>query len=1160
MKNIKTPVSVALILGMLLSVMGSMPAMADDGSWEDFKKDNLQYHKFLPEDQYVSLQNPPTFRWPYVDDSATYEVIVCADSGLSDVKYRQSGITTNFYQFSTTFEVGVPYYWAVRYTKSGSAGNWSQARRFRIDPDASACAVEDIDVILSRVPASHPRIFTRPEKVADLRNLKNTSETSRRALESLKSRVDGYLAAGEIPAEPQDKESFANAAEKAVFDQALRTDCARAYDTYWYCGLYYMLTGDEQAGRMGIKALTEVSKWDINGVSSYKRQDQIHREIAYKGAMAYDWLYPLMTTEERAMTLKMVRDRTKVMEYLLDSLKASPFDSHGWTAFGFIGIIAVATYGEIPEAAGWLKTIIPAYSAMLPPWSYQDGGWSQGTDYWQYSTYTNKEFMNVLYLAGIADLYSNAWQQNEFYWSMYAYPAGSRGSFGDQSNRNTAESHPYSAKTLLSQAAVTRNPQTKWLYDSMNPSVYDDYMTYMLGAEIDSLQAEQPLNQPLAHEFSDIGWAVMTDSLVDKQRIMCTFKSSPYGSFNHSHADQNSFLIEAFGENLAIKGGYYDGYHTEHDSGFTRTTPAHNSVTVATGKGQKDDAMHYNGKMTNFINHVDFDVVSGDASAAYDKNVLSKFARTMIYIRPDVFVVIDDLAAPPKTSKQFEWWLNAEHDIQVYEDANGARLQEGAAVLDAAVQYPEKVKTYYNNMFASSNMKEYPAQGNYANSNVHRRVWFETEKVEKTKMIVTMDVHRSGTDARYVDTENTKTYTKMTFADGTVCIVNLGDKTETVTAEGITFTGEAVVYNDESIMLVSGTSLSWAGVPLITAASPMSLCMGKNEVGLSTYEDNDVSIHVNNDYISGVSRVTDYNGREIGAALGITYEAGAISRTGTQEGEAAYTVAANDDMITFHAQKDNYALMLNGKRFQSELVSGKVTVSIDGEAVEYPTQGSTRRDGSVNYLTTVEMPGRKFRIKDKSAALNFGGGKIGDSRAFGTVNISSAQADNFIELETVETVKLTSDILDDYDAVKDSAAIVVEAEDYAGKIADGAAVYTTRSFLSGGAGVQLFNTPGTQMTYTFDVAEAGQYDFAVKYVSWVSTESDTGTSVRSFTLNGKDYEFSLERKTDGFGGEPEQWKAAVTDSGIMLEPGTYTITFDAISGNWNYDWFALIKR
>ena len=35
----------------------------------------------------------------------------------------------------------------------------------------------------------------------------------------------------------------------------------------------------------------------------------------------------------------------------------------------------------------------------------------------------------------------------------------------------------------------------------------------------------------------------MHSSLSDPNRLSIFFKSSPYGSYNHSHADQNSFVI-----------------------------------------------------------------------------------------------------------------------------------------------------------------------------------------------------------------------------------------------------------------------------------------------------------------------------------------------------------------------------------------------------------------------------------------------------------------------------------------------------------------------------------------------------------------------------------------------------------------------------------------
>ena len=33
------------------------------------------------------------------------------------------------------------------------------------------------------------------------------------------------------------------------------------------------------------------------------------------------------------------------------------------------------------------------------------------------------------------------------------------------------------------------------------------------------------------------------------------------------------------------------------------------------------------------------------------------------------------------------------------------------------------------------------------------RVWFQTPKVDRTKMVVTMDVHQDSKEARYVDTQ-----------------------------------------------------------------------------------------------------------------------------------------------------------------------------------------------------------------------------------------------------------------------------------------------------------------------------------------------------------------------------------------------------------------------
>ena len=131
---------------------------------------------------------------------------------------------------------------------------------------------------------------------------------------------------------------------------------------------------------------------------------------------------------------------------------------------------------------------------------------------------------------------------------LYAYPPNSYGSFGDQSNR-TKSIPGYSSKIAARQLAFDRdNGVLKWLinqWGGLEKLVGTGMTNYYITAMDYDIEEKAPDAYPLAHEFSDIGWTVMSDNLIDPNRIQCTFKSSHYGSFNHSHADQNSFIIQA---------------------------------------------------------------------------------------------------------------------------------------------------------------------------------------------------------------------------------------------------------------------------------------------------------------------------------------------------------------------------------------------------------------------------------------------------------------------------------------------------------------------------------------------------------------------------------------------------------------------------------------
>ena len=186
-------------------------------------------------------------------------------------------------------------------------------------------------------------------------------------------------------------------------------------------------------------------------------------------------------------------------------------------------------------------------------------------------------------------------------------------------------------------AYFTDNPYAKWYAENAagmdNISDYSDYYADMAA----DVEEKSPADLPLSHVFKDIGVAVLTSDLADPNRIQLTFRSSPYGTYNHSFSDNNGFLISAFGENLVIHSGYYDAYGSPHEQNIYRRSPSNNTITVANSKGQNLNDFEAKGKITNFINHNDFDLLTGDATRAYSEIQLGRCRRSIVYIIPDIF-------------------------------------------------------------------------------------------------------------------------------------------------------------------------------------------------------------------------------------------------------------------------------------------------------------------------------------------------------------------------------------------------------------------------------------------------------------------------------------------------------------------------------------------
>jgi hypothetical protein len=208
------------------------------------------------------------------------------------------------------------------------------------------------------------------------------------------------------------------------------------------------------------------------------------------------------------------------------------------------------------------------------------------------------------------------------------------------------------------------------------------------------LPAAKPLDElPPQRFFRDVGWVSMHSALGrPADDIQITFKSSPFGSFSHSHADQNAFILNAFGEGLAINSAYREFHRSPHHKEWTWETRSKNALLID-GLGQKPQDKKATGKITRFEATERYVWTTGDATMAYQtlqpKGRVERVTRDLLFLDRRYLVVRDRvrLDRPAKLS----WLLHAEKDLAWDGAAANATVRGEKASMTAAVRAPEVI-------------------------------------------------------------------------------------------------------------------------------------------------------------------------------------------------------------------------------------------------------------------------------------------------------------------------------------------------------------------------------------------------------------------------------------------------------------------------------------
>jgi len=653
---------------------------------------------YSPADGAVVTTNPPSFVWIPISGAASYTLEYSVDPNFAPDKTTVvENIDISIYTPSAVFDDNQTWYWRVFAVDSkGNVSEPTAVRAFNVDAAAAVLPLPPLEEVRAKLPQGHPRLFVTADALDEWRE-KSRSDLMLRLIWSNIQTSALSARFTPLPDEPP------HCRPGGVWDVNLWRQYSittKAMNTTETLAFAYMMTGDPETGEAARKWMLHIASWDPKGATSAAVNDESSMPILYQMSRAYTWAYDALTPEDRQVIRDVMRIRGNEAYAILRNRKFenNPYASHAGRSLGFLGEAAIAFMGEIPEAQEWFDYVVRVFYAIYPAWGKDAGGWAEGHAYW--TSYMNRVFwfVDALRVATGLDLYEKPFFKNTGTFKLYTQPPYSKmGPFGDFADRGPVTSD---GSVMGHLAAVHGNAYYKWYAQRLGALAEMGVMGFIRNMLYDgrSVSAKEPTDLPPSAYFPDIGWTVFHRQLGDSNDgIQFMFKSSPYGSYSHSFADQNTFTLEAYGEPLAISSGYRPWYGSEHHMKWTKTTQAHNGLLI-NGQGQRVQSLSAKGEILGFLSGKSFDYTAGDARQAYGSTLVERYVRHAVYLRPDLFVLFDDVQAPRPST--YSWLMHAYQEMQIDAEKGHLHLESGNAVLDTYLWASETLDYTQTDEFA----------------------------------------------------------------------------------------------------------------------------------------------------------------------------------------------------------------------------------------------------------------------------------------------------------------------------------------------------------------------------------------------------------------------------------------------------------------------------
>ena len=552
------------------------------------------------------------------------------DDGSHGDRVARDGVWSNneLYNLLTTDPAGL---WLAKMRGTTSAGLTIETSiRLIVRPERSR---------------THPRLFfnqtDRQKLVERMGSPKTASLWTQLQSTAKTARTSGELTHGGKVFAMLDSE-FLLPSLLAYFDVLNRARSRIAYNS-----LEAYLTGSEEARNAAKTTMLEVSRWTrweppwfrAHGQHTYYPAGLLAADVAF----GYDLLYDELTESERSLIRRALIEKAIIPtfeEYVVDNrlmTNTSNWISH--TVGGSL-IAAAAIDNDIGEKESdgrfeiYLGGLMRKLEDHMAASYLADGSYGEGISYHEFDAETLGPALAALQRAYGTDYWRSTHVLDALMYPLYTFaqPISASPDMGD--------THPPAGHGIPPFVYHSKDPVMRWYFAKFDRPSISKFIFY------DDSVEPQPPSLPSSRIFDVKGNAIFRSGWSGDDMVFL-FRAGP--NFNHHHADQGSFLLTAFGEPLITEAGWSDYYKDPYYATFFTQAIGHNTILVDGNPESQTiaDTPQFNAlnsypRITNSITSDFYDGIESELSSVY-QNDLARFVRNIVFVKPNYFVIFDDL-------------------------------------------------------------------------------------------------------------------------------------------------------------------------------------------------------------------------------------------------------------------------------------------------------------------------------------------------------------------------------------------------------------------------------------------------------------------------------------------------------------------------------------